>query len=120
MIYYKVGDNMKEDLKTILYMGLGALVETSDKMKEVKEELFTKGQELYEKGLVTNEELKHNLKEAMKENVTVIHPESNNTKEEILKSISKLSAKDQEEILSSLNKKKWADKQNGKGNKKES
>lgn len=41
---------------------------TNEKAKDLKEELLTKGQELYDKGVIANEELKHNINEAMKEN----------------------------------------------------
>ena len=47
---------MIEDLKTIFYVGLGALSETNDKFKTIKSELYNRGKELYEKGIVANEE----------------------------------------------------------------
>ena len=53
-------------------MGLGAMSLTNEKAKELKEELLKKGQELYEKGAVANEELKHNINEAIKDRVTVV------------------------------------------------
>lgn len=98
---------MKEDLKTVLFMGLGALSETNEKMKEVKDTLYAKGKELYEKGVIANEELKHNLHEAMKENVTVVNVRST-TKEDILAELRNMSESDREEILKALqeNKKK--------------
>jgi len=58
---------MKEDFKKIIYMGLGAMYMTSEKAKDLKEELLEKGQELYDKGVIANEELKHNIKEAIRE-----------------------------------------------------
>ena len=59
---------MKEDIKKILLMGLGAMSLTNEKAKEIKDDLLKKGQELYEKGAIANEELKHNIKEVMKDN----------------------------------------------------
>lgn len=98
---------MKEDLKTVLFMGLGALSETNDKMKEVKDHLYTRGKELYEKGVIANEELKHNIHEAMKENVTVVDVHST-TKDDVLEAVRHMSASEREEILKILqeNKKK--------------
>ena len=96
---------MKEDLKKIFYMGLGAMSLTNEKAKELKEELLKKGEELYEKGAVANEELKHNINEAMKERITVVKVEDV-TKDSILENLDKLSDEDKEEILKALSKKK--------------
>ena len=96
---------MKEDLKKIFYMGLGAMAMTNDKAKELKEELLKKGEELYEKGAVANEELKHNINEAMKERITVVRVNEEVNKEAILDSLDKLSDEDKEEILKALSKK---------------
>ena len=63
---------MKEELKNIFLMGLGAMSMTNDKANELKKDLLQKGEEMLEAGKVANEELKHNLKEKMKENVTVV------------------------------------------------
>ena len=95
---------MKEDLKKIFYMGLGAMSLTNEKAKELKEELLKKGEELYEKGAVANEELKHNINEAMKERITVVKVEDV-TKESILENLDKLSDEDKAEILKALSKK---------------
>lgn len=92
---------MKEDLKTVLFMGLGALAETNEKMKDVKDSLYTRGKELYEKGVIANEELKHNINEAMKERVTVVNVNSNK-KEDLIEVINKMSAKDREDILKGI------------------
>lgn len=95
---------MKEDLKTILYMGLGVVSETNQKVKEISDELYKKGKELYEKGAIANEELKHKINDAMKENVTVVNVNTATTKEDILKSIENLSLEEQKELMESLKK----------------
>lgn len=100
---------MKEDLKTIFYVGLGALSETGDKVKNIKDELYNKGKELYEKGLVANEELKHNMKEVMKDRVTVVNVNVGNSKDDLIKSFDDLSEEDKKEVLKVLNKKGWND-----------
>lgn len=110
---------MREDLKTILFMGLGALAETNDKMKEVSDDLYKKGKDLYEKGVIANEELKHKINEAMKENGTCEIKKEKASKEDILKNIENLSQEEREELLKLLGKKGWScEKQkDGKGNK---
>lgn len=82
---------MKEELKNIFLMGLGAMSMTNDKANELKKDLLQKGEEMLEAGKVANEELKHNLKEKMKENVTVVVNEDTSYKKikEALKSLSK-------------------------------
>ena len=73
---------MKEELKNIFLMGLGAMSMTNDKAQELKKELLAKGEKMLEKGKVANEELKHNIKETLKENVTVV-VEEDITKEKL-------------------------------------
>ncbi len=103
---------MKNDLKTILYMGLGALSEVNGKVKELSDELYRKGKELYEKGEVVNEELKHKMNDVMKDNVTVVNINNGNTKYEIIDNIEKLSSEEREELFTLLNKKGWTDYNN--------
>ena len=62
---------MKEELKNVLLMGLGAISLTGEKAMELKKELLEKGENLYKEGMIKNEELKRDLKEKIKENVTV-------------------------------------------------
>ena len=92
---------MKEDLKTVLFMGLGVLAETGEKMKDIKDDLYSRGKELYEKGVIANEELKHNINEVMKERVTVVNVNTGD-KDSIIEAINKLSDDDKEEILKSI------------------
>ena len=56
---------MKETLENIMLMGLGAMVMTNEKAKELKDELLKKGMDAYKQGEALNEELKHNIKEKM-------------------------------------------------------
>lgn len=100
---------MNEDLKKIFYTGLGVLSEASDKMKETGENFYNKGKELYEKGIIANEELKHKINEVIKDNVTIVEINNGNTKDDILRDISKLSEDEQKELRNILNKKEWAD-----------
>ena len=101
---------MKETLENVMLMGLGAMVMTSEKASELKEELLRKGTEAYNKGQALNEELKHNIKEKMKDNITVTVEKADLTKEELADKINELSEEDKKEILKLLkaNKKKDA------------
>lgn len=101
---------MKETLENVMLMGLGAMVMTSEKAKGLKEELLQKGEEAYKQGQALNEELKHNIKEKMKDNITVTVEKADLTKEELADKINELSEEDKKEILKLLkaNKKKDA------------
>lgn len=92
---------MKEELKNIFLMGLGAMYMTNDKATELKKELLQKGEEMLEAGKVANEELKHNLKEKMKENVTVVVKEEA-SKEKIKETIKNLNKEEKQELLNLL------------------
>lgn len=95
---------MKEDLKNILLMGLGAMSLTSEKAKELKKELLEKGTKVYEDGKVANEELKHNIEKKIKENVTVIVEEKELSKEDLVKKVHDMTSEEKEEILKLLKK----------------
>lgn len=95
---------MKETLENVMLMGLGAMVMTSEKANVLKEELLQKGTEAYNKGQALNEELKHNIKEKMKENVTVTVETADLSKEELADKINELSEEDKKEILKLLKK----------------
>ena len=91
---------MKEELKNILFMGLGAISLTGDAASKLKEELLTKGQSLYNEGMIKNEELKRNIKQTIKDSVTV--EVSPTTKEDLLNSINNMSKEEREEIIKML------------------
>lgn len=91
---------MKEELKNIVLMGLGAMSLTNEKAKELKTELLEKGTKLYNEGKIANEELKHNIEEKIKENVTITVKEV--TTEDIKKAISKMSKEEKKEMMELL------------------
>ncbi len=109
---------MKEDIKKILLMGLGAMSLTNEKAKEIKDDLLKKGQELYEKGAIANEELKHNIKEVMKENVTIVPLETEVTSDDIIDTLDNLSEEERTKILEAIDKKGWSKKAKEKDEKK--
>ena len=92
---------MKEELKNIFLMGLGAMSMTNDKAQGLKQELLQKGEEMLEAGKVANEELKHNLKEKMKENVTVVVNEDTSY-EKIKEALKSLSKEEKQELIDLL------------------
>ena len=87
---------MKETLENIMLMGLGAMVMTSEKASDLKDELLKKGTEAYRHGQELNEELKHNIKEKMKDNVTINIEKADLTNEELATKINELSEEDKE------------------------
>ena len=63
---------MKESLKEILLMGLGAISLTGEKANELKKELLEKGEAAYKEGAIKNEELKRNIKESLNIEVATV------------------------------------------------
>lgn len=55
--------NLSDDLKRAFLFGVGAIAKTSEKSKELIDELIEKGALTVEQGKNLNEELKHNLQE---------------------------------------------------------
>lgn len=103
---------MKDELKNILLMGLGAISLTGEKALELKKELLEKGEALYKEGSIKNEELKREFKEKIKENVTVeVAP---TTKEDLVEIINNMSEEDKKEIEKLLKKTKTDEKKEDK------
>lgn len=59
--------NLSDDLKKVFLFGVGAIAKTSEKSKELIDELIEKGALTVEQGKNLNEELKHNLQEKILE-----------------------------------------------------
>ena len=64
-------DQLGEGLRKLILAGVGAAAATKEKSEVIFQELVRKGEHTVEQGRVLNEELKHNLREAIRENVTV-------------------------------------------------
>ena len=64
--------NFDDELKKVFYAGVGAMALTGEKAKALIDMLVEKGQITVEQGKVMNEELKHKVKEKVKENITVV------------------------------------------------
>lgn len=102
-------DNKKieEQLKSCVYVVVGAAATLVDKAKELASEFEEKGKATCDKCEVNNEELKHNIKEAVNKvvNVTVVKEEStddfvakmdNLSKEDLAKIKEKLASLEEE------------------------
>ena len=70
-------DQLSEGLRKLILAGIGAFAATKEKSEGILDELVKKGELTVEQGKVLNEELKHNIKDAIRENVTlhVVTPE---------------------------------------------
>ena len=104
---------MKESLKEIFLMGLGAVSLTGEKAIELKEDLLKRGESFYEKGKVANEELKHNNKEKIKENITVVNVEDDSF-DSLAKKIENLTDEEKEMLSKILKKEEKKEKKNEK------
>lgn len=60
-------DSFGENVKKLLLAGIGAVAVTAEKSKDLLDEMVEKGELTVEQGKVLNEELKHNIKKAVKE-----------------------------------------------------
>lgn len=63
--------DLGENLRKLILAGVGVAAVTKEKGADVLDELVKKGELTIEQGKVLNEELKHNIKDAIRENVTV-------------------------------------------------
>ena len=90
---------MKEDIKNVLLMGLGAISLTGEKASEIKKELLEKGE-----GSIKNEELKRDIKEKIKDNTNIQY--TSVTKDDLVDIISSMSDEEKAELTELLKSKK--------------
>lgn len=64
-------DNLVEGVRKFVLAGIGAAAFSYEKASETIDQLVKKGELTVEQGKTLNEELKHNVKQAIKDNVTV-------------------------------------------------
>ena len=65
--------DLGENLRKLILAGVGVAA-AKEKGADVLNELVKKGELTIEQGKVLNEELKHNIKDAIRENVTIVTP----------------------------------------------
>ena len=64
-------EKLTDNLKKVILAGIGAVAISAEKSKDVLDDMVKKGELTVEQGKVLNEELKHNLKQTVKNNVNV-------------------------------------------------
>ena len=102
----------RNGIEKIILAGIGAVAATADKAKEVLDELVNKGELTVEQGKVINEELKHDIKTKVANDV--VKPASEKAGFFVVDDISKLS----DEELKKL-KDKISDEENSRKSKEE-
>ena len=64
-------DQLSDGVRKLILAGIGAVAATKEKSEVILDELVKKGELSVEQGKVLNEELKHNIKDAIRDNVTL-------------------------------------------------
>lgn len=105
--------DVSENIRKLIMAGIGAVSITAEKSQEALEQLAKKGEEAVSQGKVLNEQLRHEVKEAIKENVTVVEQKPAD-KESILSALEGLSAEERKEISDKLKGLSKEGKANGK------
>lgn len=67
----KTMEKFGETMKKVLLAGVGTIATTAEKSKEILDEMVKKGELTVEQGKVLNQELKHNIKKTVKDNVNI-------------------------------------------------
>ena len=102
-------DGLGENLKKVMLAGVGAVAVTAEKSKELLDEMVKKGELTVEQGKVLNEELKHNIRQTMKEKVNVsLKP---NSPEELQEMIGKMTPEQLADLKEAIAKMETPEKQ---------
>lgn len=64
-------DQLSDGIRKLILAGISAVAATKEKSEVILDELVKKGELTVEQGKVLNEELKHNIKDAIRDNVTL-------------------------------------------------
>ena len=64
-------DQLSDGIRKLILAGIGAVAATKEKSEVILDELVKKGELTVEQGKVLNEELKHNIKDAIRDNVNL-------------------------------------------------
>ncbi len=93
-------DILGDGIKKVLLAGIGAVAVTAEKSKEVLDEMVRKGELTVEQGKALNEELKHNIKKTVRDNVNVSVKTS--TPEELDELLEKMTPEQMEQLKSRI------------------
>ncbi|HIQ97453.1 MAG TPA: hypothetical protein IAB26_12945 [Candidatus Limivivens merdigallinarum] len=85
-------DKLSDGLKKILLAGIGTAATTAEKSKEILDDMVKKGELTVEQGKVLNRELKHNIKETVKEKMN--GSDSTSTPDALKELLGKMSPED--------------------------
>ena len=102
-------DGLGENLKKVMLAGVGAVAVTAEKSKELLDEMVKKGELTVEQGKVLNEELKHNIRQTMKEKVNVSRKP--NSPEELQEMIGKMTPEQLADLKEAIAKMETPEKQ---------
>lgn len=107
--------DITESLRKLIMAGVGAVSVTAEKSQEVLEQLAKKGEEAIGQGKVLNEQLRHEVKQAIKENVTVVEQKPAD-KDSVLSALDRLTPQERQEVQDKLAEISQADAQKDKPN----
>lgn len=93
--------DINDNIRKLILAGIGAVSATTDKSQKIIDELSQKGEEVVNQGKVLNERLRHDVKEAVMEHVTV-KAEKPTDKESILSALDGLTPEERLEVLKKL------------------
>ncbi len=107
--------NIGDNFKTIMLMGIGAIATTSEKSRELVDELVKKGEITVEQGKVLNEELKRKVSEKMKDSAafSALKNVTGTSADAIMRNLEKMSTEEIAQIkakikeIETLNVKKY-------------
>lgn len=102
-----------DDLRKLAMAGLGAASVASEKTQEAIETLAKRGEETLEQGKVLNERLHHDIKQAVKDTVTVV--ETKLDKDGVLAALDALTPEERAAIRDKLNQLDGGTKANEQG-----
>ena len=91
--------NLGEELRKVLLAGVGAVATTAEKSQELINQLVEKGERTVEQG---NEELKRNIRDKVKENVTVVVKDDEPSVDKVVETMDKMSPEELQAIKDKL------------------
>ena len=94
--------NLGEELRKVLLAGVGAVATTAEKSQELINQLVEKGELTVEQGKVMNEELKRNIRDKVKENVTVVVKDDEPSVDKVVETMDKMSPEELQAIKDML------------------
>ena len=94
--------NLGEELRKVLLAGVGAVATTAEKSQELINQLVEKGELTVEQGKVMNEELKRNIRDKVKENVTVVVKDDEPSVDKVVETMDKMSPEELQAIKDKL------------------